>query len=93
VAVDDGLTELRRARGEDAGSNPVGGEDVQLFVVSGGLGLDRVVIGVGYEQPRTGTMGSKILAHRYGDESEKGPWFRRLVRRSEERACRAAQSE
>jgi hypothetical protein len=38
-------------------------------------------------------MGSKILAHRYGDESEKGPWFRRLVRRSEERACRAAQSE
>jgi hypothetical protein len=37
---------------------------------------------------RTGAMGSKVLAHRYGDQGEKGPWFRRLVRRSEARAWR-----
>ncbi|WP_424892328.1 hypothetical protein [Streptomyces sp. XH2] len=34
---------------------------------------------------RTGTVGSKILPGRYSDEGEKGPWFRRLVRRRE--AC------
>ncbi|MFF9785629.1 hypothetical protein [Streptomyces nigrescens] len=41
-----------------------------------------------YKHARTGTVGSKALAHRYADEGEKGPWFRRLVRRSEERAWR-----
>ncbi len=35
---------------------------------------------------RTGTVGSKILPGRYSDEGEKGPWFRRLVRRAETRA-------
>lgn len=29
--------------------------------------------------------GSKILPGRYGDEVEKGQWFRRLVRRAETR--------
>lgn len=42
-----------------------------------------------YKHARTGTVGSKILPHRYGDEGEKGPQFRRLVRRSEGRAWRA----
>lgn len=36
---------------------------------------------------RTGA-GSKVLTHRFGDEGDKGPWFRRLVRRSGERAWR-----
>ncbi|MFK0047747.1 hypothetical protein ACIQU4_27400 [Streptomyces sp. NPDC090741] len=38
---------------------------------------------------RTGTVGSKILPGRYSDEGEKGPWFRRLVRRSENRQWRS----
>ncbi len=35
---------------------------------------------------RTGSVGSKILPGRYSDEGEKGPWFRRLVRRAETRS-------
>jgi hypothetical protein len=34
---------------------------------------------------RTGSVGSKILPGRYSDEGQKGPWFRRLVRRAETR--------
>ncbi|KOT46669.1 hypothetical protein ADK41_00035 [Streptomyces caelestis] len=37
---------------------------------------------------RTGSVGSKILPGRYSDEGEKGPWFRRLVRRAETRSWR-----
>lgn len=28
---------------------------------------------------------SRIVSHRYADEGDKGKWFRRLVRRREER--------
>ncbi|MFE1190208.1 hypothetical protein [[Kitasatospora] papulosa] len=37
---------------------------------------------------RTGTVGSKVLPHRYGDEGEKGPKHRRQIRRCEERLWR-----
>lgn len=36
-----------------------------------------------------GLLGSsRILPHRYRDEGDKGQWFRRLVRRREERMWR-----
>ncbi|MFI7089620.1 hypothetical protein ACIBUR_39300 [Streptomyces anulatus] len=41
-----------------------------------------------YRHARTGTMGSKALSHRYGDEGEKGPGHRRLIRRAEHRQWR-----
>ncbi len=41
-----------------------------------------------YHNARTGTVGSKVLPHRYGDEGEKGPKHRRQVRRCEERLWR-----
>lgn len=37
---------------------------------------------------RTGTVGSKALPHRYGDEGEKGPKHRRQIRRAEQRQWR-----
>lgn len=41
-----------------------------------------------YRHARTGTVGSKVLSHRYGDEGEKGPKHRRQIRRCEERLWR-----
>ncbi|MEU5900436.1 hypothetical protein [Streptomyces venezuelae] len=41
-----------------------------------------------YKNARTGTVGSKALPHRFGDEGEKGPIQRRLVRRAETRLWR-----
>ncbi|MFF9785617.1 hypothetical protein [Streptomyces nigrescens] len=45
-----------------------------------------------YRNARTGTVGSKALPHRYGDEGEKGPRHRRQIRRREERLWRRAWS-
>jgi hypothetical protein len=41
-----------------------------------------------YKNARTGSVLSKALPHRYPDEQEKGSWFRRLIRRKEERNWR-----
>lgn len=43
-----------------------------------------------YRHARTGTVGSKVLPHRYGDEGVKGPKHRRQIRRREERLWRRA---
>ncbi|WP_458085757.1 hypothetical protein [Streptomyces malaysiensis] len=36
---------------------------------------------------------SRIIPHRYADEGDKGPWFRRFIRRREERMWRAEVTE
>ncbi|GAA3085636.1 hypothetical protein GCM10020000_88060 [Streptomyces olivoverticillatus] len=52
--VDNGLEEMRRARGRDAGSGGAG-EDVGLFLVQGDDDVERVVIGVVSEDLPPGT--------------------------------------